>query len=55
MIDGQSCLSVLRNASGQDSRRRLIKDFDIVVSWSLYDGGSGALGGANESEHGQAL
>jgi hypothetical protein len=39
MIDGQPCLSVMRNASRQGSGRRVNKDFDIVLSWSLYDGG----------------
>jgi hypothetical protein len=39
MIDGQPCLGAMRNASRQDSRRRVNKDFDIVLSCSLYDGG----------------
>jgi hypothetical protein len=54
MIDGQPCLSVMRNVSRQDSHRRVNKDSDIVLSWSLYDGGLMCLVGANESEHEQA-
>jgi hypothetical protein len=39
MIDGQPCLGVITNPSRQGSRRRENKDLDIVLSWSLYDGG----------------